>query len=397
VSDFETQLRDELSRWQARGLGRSLPLVESPQGPKIRIGGAEYLNFSANDYLGLANHPALKEAAATAVQTYGAGAGSARLLSGSLPPQQALEEALAAYKGTEAAISFSSGFATALGVIPALVDKSDVVLLDKLAHACLVDGARLSGARLRVFAHNDVEDLESKLTWAAAQRAAGTARRILVVCESVYSMDGDAAPLGAMVDLKDRYQAWLMVDEAHATGVLGPHGAGLIQQLGLTKRVEIQMGTLGKALGAAGGFIAGAGVLREWLIHRARSFVFSTAPPPAVAAAALAGVKVAGSEEGETLRQALRQRVIELVSGLRSLGWNVAQPAAAIVPIMLGAEETALKFAQLLRENGLFLPAIRYPTVPRGQARLRVSLSAAHTADDVARLLDVLKSLRTQI
>lgn len=397
MSDFETQLRDELSCWQARGLGRALLHVESPQGPKIRLGGTDYLNFSANDYLGFANHRALKEAAAAAVQTYGAGAGSARLLSGSLPPQQALEDALAAYKGTEAALGFSSGFATALGVIPALVDKSDVVLLDKLAHACLVDGARLSGARLRVFAHNDLEDLEAKLAWATAQRAAGTARRILVVCESVYSMDGDAAPLAEIVDLKDRYQAWLMVDEAHATGVLGPRGAGLIQQLGLTNRVEIHMGTLGKALGAAGGFIAGTGVLREWLIHRARSFVFSTAPPPGMAAAALAGLAVARSEEGEDLRRALRQRVSELVTGLRSLGWNVAEPAAAIVPIMLGAEEKALKFAQLLRQHGLFLPAIRYPTVSRGQARLRISLSAAHTADDVARLLDVLKSLRTQI
>ncbi|MCX8156737.1 MAG: 8-amino-7-oxononanoate synthase [Verrucomicrobiae bacterium] len=390
MSDFAAQLNEDLARWRARGLGRVLNNLESPQGPRIRLAGRDCLNFSANDYLGLANHPALKKAAAAALEQYGAGAGAARLLSGSLPPQQALERALAQYKGAAAALSFSSGYATALGVIPAVVDRNDVVLLDKLAHACLVDGARLSGARLRVFAHNDLNDLQAKLSWAAAQRAAGAAQRILIICESIYSMDGDAAPLAEIVALKEHHQAWLMVDEAHATGVLGPHGAGLVQQLGLSARVEIQMGTLGKALGAAGGFIAGPAVLRDWLIHRARSFVFSTAPPPAVAAAALAGLQVAQSEEGEQRRQALRLRRAQLVEGLRRNGWPVPDPAAAIVPLLLGAEERALEWAGRLREAGFFLPAIRYPTVPRGRARLRISLSAAHTAEEVEALLRAL-------
>lgn len=393
MSDFTTQFHEELARWRARGLGRVLAELESPQGPRVSLAGRSYLNFSANDYLGLANHPALKEAAAAALRVYGAGAGAARLLSGSLPPQQALESALADYKSTEAALSFSSGYATALGVIPALVDKADVVLLDKLAHACLVDGARLSGARLRVFAHNDLEDLEAKLQWAAAQRAAQAARRVLILCESIYSMDGDAAPLAEMVALKERYGAWLMVDEAHATGILGPQGAGLIRQLNLAGRVEVQMGTLGKALGAAGGFIAGPAVLREWLVNRARSFVFSTAPPPAVAAAALAGAQLAQSPEGELRRQNLRQRLRQLVEGLRAMGWQIPEPAAAIVPLHLGAEERALSWAARLREEGIFLPAIRYPTVPRGRARLRLSLSAAHTAEDVDGLLAALRKL----
>lgn len=387
VSDFETQLAEDLARWRERGLGRVLAGLDSPQGPRVSLAGREYLNFSANDYLGLANHPELKEAAAAAARAYGAGAGAARLLSGTLPPQQALEAALAEYKGAEAALSFSSGYATALGVIPALVDKGDVVLLDKLAHACLVDGARLSGARLRVFAHNDLADLEAKLQWAASQRAAGAARRVLILCESIYSMDGDAAPLAELVALKERYGAWLMVDEAHATGVVGPQGAGLIRELNLGGRVEVQMGTLGKALGAAGGFIAGTAVLREWLVNRARSFVFSTAPPPGVAAAALAGVRVAQSAEGERRRQDLRQRVGQLVEGLRAMGWTLPEPAAAIVPLRLGAEERAMSWAARLREEGLFLPAIRYPTVPRGRARLRVSLSAAHTVEEVEQLL----------
>ncbi|WCJ58592.1 8-amino-7-oxononanoate synthase [Fontisphaera persica] len=393
VTDFAAQLTEDLARWRERGLGRALTALDSPQGPRVRLSGRDYLNFSANDYLGLANHPRLKEAAAAAVQRYGAGAGAARLLSGSLPPQSDLETALADYKNAGAALSFSSGYATALGVIPALVDKGDVVLLDKLAHACLVDGARLSGARLRVFAHNDLEDLEAKLQWAVSQRAAGGARRVLIVCESVYSMDGDAAPLADLVALKERYGAWLLVDEAHATGVLGPRGAGLAQQLNLAGRIEVQMGTLGKALGAAGGFIAGPPVLRDWLVNRARSFVFSTAPPPAVAAAALAGVQLAQSAEGEQRRQALRERVAQLVAGLRDLGWQVADPAAAIVPLLLGAEERALAWAARLREQGFFLPAIRYPTVPHGRARLRISLSAAHTAEDVHALLEALRKL----
>ena len=326
-----------------------------------------------------------------AVGRYGAGSGASRLICGSLAPHHELEAALARFKGTEAALSFSSGYAAALGTIGALVGQGDVIIIDRLVHACVVDAAKLCGAKLQVFPHNDLGELEKLLLRLDQRRTGAATVRTLIVTESVFSMDGDAAPLRELVELKDRFGAWLMVDEAHATGVLGAGLRGLAEAAGVAARIEVQMGTLGKAIGAAGGFIAGPQVLVDYLVNAARSFIFSTAPAPAGAAAARAGVELLQSVEGQARRTQLFERVAQARTGLAKLGWNCAAACGPILPLVLGAEEAALAAAAALRECGVFLPAIRYPTVARGEARLRLSLTAAHTAEEVGQMLRALE------
>lgn len=390
---FNAELNQRLDALREQNLFRELRRVDSPQLPHIQIGGKTFLNFSSNDYLGLANHPALKEAAIRAIEKFGVGSGASRLICGSLAPFHELEVALAQFKNTEAALTFSTGFATAQGAICSLLGKDDIIILDKLVHASIVDAAKLSGAKIRVFAHNDLEDLEEKLKWVESSRLsspAPPARQVLVVTESIFSMDGDAAPLCDIVALKDKYGAWLMVDEAHATGVLGNNGRGLAEELGVSGQIEIQMGTLGKALGASGGFICGSRQLIDLLVNRARSFIFSTAPVPASASAATAAIQLIQSPEGEKLRKKLHTHITEFQS---ALGHNDSKTPAAIIPIILGDEKKAMAAATKLREQDIFVPAIRYPSVARGSARLRVTLTAAHTHDDVARLVSALKTL----
>ena len=376
---FEDELSRRLEALASQNLRRSLRRVDSPQSKRVTLGGRSVLNFSSNDYLGLASHPALKAAAEKAVRDYGTGAGASRLISGSLAPHHELEEALAEFKGTERALVFATGYATAVGTISALMSPNDVVVLDKLVHASIVDGARLSGAKLRVFDHNDLNDLEAILKWVNAKRAGGDGR-VLIVTESLFSMDGDFAPLAEIVELKERYGAWLMVDEAHSTAIFGTKRSGMVEELGLSGRVEIQMGTLGKALGSAGGYVAGPGVLIEYLVNKARSFIFSTAPPPSVSAASLAGIGVVQSNEGSELVKRLRANTRQFCVGS---GVKCAVQDSPIVPWLIGAELDALCFAAKLLEAGFFAPAIRFPTVARGQARLRFSFSAAHTSGEV--------------
>jgi len=405
VNLFDAGLNQRIATLREQNLFRELHRVDSPQSPHIKIGGQTLLNFSSNDYLGLANDPILKEAAIKAVEKFGAGAGASRLICGSLAPFHELEKALAGFKKAEAALSFSSGYAMAIGTICALLGKDDVVVLDKLVHACIVDAARLCGAKIRVFAHNDLDDLENILRWAnrkdelrGSQFETGTRitcpserkRCTLVVTESVFSMDGDAAPLREIVALKEKYGAWLMVDEAHATGVCGKNGRGLADELGVDHRVEIQMGTLGKALGASGGFICGSRLLIDFLVNRARSFIFSTAPAPAAAAAATAAVRFVQSNNGEARRKILWARVGELQS---AIGNRQPKIPGAIVPILIGDERKTIEAAAALRERGIFIPAIRYPTIARGKARLRVTLTAAHTTEEVNRLAATLNEL----
>jgi 8-amino-7-oxononanoate synthase len=396
MNDFNLELTRRLDTIRQQGLLRELRRVDSPQSPRVEVGGRALLNFSSNDYLGLANEPALKEAAIRAVERYGAGAGASRLVCGSLTPHQELDEVLATFKGTEAALSFSTGYAAAVGTICALLGKEDVIITDKLIHACFVDAARLCGATVRVFAHNDLEDLEDKLRGeegeVRSRKVEGRSghRRVLVVTESIFSMDGDHAPLREIVALKEKYGAWLMVDEAHATGLYGTNRRGLAEELGVSERIEVQMGTLGKALGAAGGYICGSRSLVDYLINRARTFIFSTAPVPASAAAATAGVRFVQSSAGEERRQKLWQHVASLLS---TINHQPSTNQSAIIPIMIGEEGKAVAVAATLREQGIFIPAIRYPTVARGQARLRLTLSAAHTEADLAQLVAALKSL----
>jgi 7-keto-8-aminopelargonate synthetase-like enzyme len=405
VNSFDEELNRRLAALRQQNLHRELRRVDSPPGTRIRVDGRTLLNFSSNDYLGLAGDPLLKEAAIRAVEKFGAGSGASRLICGSLAPHHELEEALANFKGAAAALSFSTGYATAIGTICALLGRDDVIVLDRLVHACIVDAARLSGAKIRVFAHNDLDDLEKILKWTRRgelcepQTRSGTRvtrpsekMRILIVTESVFSMDGDAAPLREIVALKEKHGAWLMVDEAHATGLYGKNRRGRAEESGVSERIEIQMGTLGKAVGASGGYICGSRPLIDFLINRARSFIFSTAPVPAAAAAATAGIRFIQSKAGEDRKKQLFERINELNSQSATpinrehatkVGVHNPQLQSAIIPILTGDESRAVAISSALREQSIFVPAIRYPTVARGKARLRVTLTAVHTTEEI--------------
>lgn len=389
MDSFNAILSKRLEDLRQRNLFRRLRSIDSPQQTHIQLHGRSLLNFSSNDYLGLANAPELKAAAAQGIAQNGVGSGASRLVSGSLAPHHQLEATLADFKGTEAALVFSTGYATALGTIPALVARGDIIVIDKLVHASIVDAARLSGAQLRVFAHNDLDDLRSILEWTARERLSAPDKQVLIVTESIFSMDGDAAPLDLIVDLKEKYRAWLMVDEAHATGLFGPNRRGLAEQFGVTPQIEIQMGTLGKAIGASGGFIAGSQVLVEYLVNRARSFVFSTGPAPAVSAAARAAIDLIRGQQGAERLAKLRARIAQFSHALQI---PTPFPDSPIFPLIIGPEQEALEFADELLATGFFVPAIRYPTVARGKARLRFTFSATHTQEEVATLAaEVLK------
>jgi 8-amino-7-oxononanoate synthase len=392
MNGLDEELTSRLKDIREQGLYRELRRIDSPQGPRIEMDGKSLLNFSSNDYLGLANDPALKQAAADAVEKFGAGAGASRLICGSLAPHHILDEALASFKGAPAALSFSSGYAAAAGAICSLLDSNDVVVVDKLIHACIVDAARLSGAKMRVFGHNNLNDLEKILRWADQRHAAPALSqtdrrpRTLIITESIFSMDGDQAPLRDMVRLKEQFGAWLMVDEAHAAGLYGKSRRGLAEECAVEKQIEIQMGTLGKAFGSAGGYICGSRPLIDYLINRARPFIFSTAPVPAAAAAAAAGVRLVQSKAGEERRN-------QLWANVAALSRDVESEGGAIIPITIGDEAKAVQIASSLMSRGIFIPAVRFPTVARGQARLRLTMTAAHSKADVEQLLAALKAL----
>jgi 8-amino-7-oxononanoate synthase len=363
---------DELRELEASGLRRALRRLDSPQGRSVSLAGAgTCLNFSSNDYLGFADDAELKSLYQTHIGRLGTGSGASRLVCGTMAAHWELEEKLAALKRVEAALTFTSGFAAATGTIPAICGKDDIVILDKLCHASLIDGARLSGATMRVFPHNDLDRLASHLRWAAEKRVKNA--RVLVVTESVFSMDGDLAPLAGICDLKDANDALLLLDEAHAFGVLGPQGRGLAAALGLESRVDLQMGTFSKAAGLSGGYVCASRAIVDLLVNRARSFIYSTAPSPALAATIRDGLELLCGPRGEERRAILAARRDQFQPGAPS----------AIVPVILGDNETALSASAALQERGFLVPAIRYPTVPRGSARLRVTLSAAHLPGDI--------------
>lgn len=373
---------DELHDLEAGGLRRRLRQIDSPQGVHVRLtGSGECLNFSSNDYLGLANDGALKAIYQNHIGTYGVGSGSSRLVCGTMAAHVALEEKVASLKRTEAALTFTSGFAAATGALPSLCGKDDFLILDKLCHASLIDGARLSGATIRIYPHNDLNRLKSHLQW-AAQRAAATSR-LVVVTESVFSMDGDLAPLAEIVELKDQYGALLLVDEAHAFGVLGPEGRGLGAALGLESRIDLQMGTFSKAVGLSGGYLCGSRAMADLLINRARSFIYSTAPGPALAATVRDALDLVCGPRGDILREGLSANRETFSPGTPS----------AIIPIIIGENEAALSAAARLQERGFLVPAIRFPTVPKGSARLRITLSAAHRPDDITSLKSALADI----
>jgi 8-amino-7-oxononanoate synthase len=372
--------REALAALEARQQRRALAPLESPQGPVVRLGGRELLNFSSNDYLGLANAPEVVAAAREALLVHGAGAGASRLVVGDSQAHHALEAELARFCGTEAALLFNSGYAANLGVLAALVGPGDVVFSDALNHASLIDGCRLSRARVVVYPHGDVEALEVALR-------ATPGRRRLVVTDTVFSMDGDVAPVRALREVCDSHGAALLVDEAHATGVLGPRGAGLCEAEGVVP--DVHVGTLSKALGAFGAYVAGSRALCDALVSLARPLVFSTALPPAVCAAASAAL-VQLRAPGR--RDALRARIDQLARGLRALGFE-ARGESAIFSLVLGDEARALEASARLLERGVLVKAIRPPTVPPGTSRLRVSVMASHSALQVSALLDALSAV----
>jgi 8-amino-7-oxononanoate synthase len=370
---------DELRKLEAQGLLRGLLPLDSPAGARVVRGGRELWNFASNDYLGLARHPEIEAALIEGVRRHGAGAAASRLVCGTLAPHVLFEEALAEAKQTEAALLFSSGYATALGVVPAVVGKGGFVVLDKLCHACLIDAARLSGATLRVFPHNDLSKLGRMLSSIRARHAKA---RILVVTESVFSMDGDLCPLAGIVGLTENHDALLLLDEAHGFGVLGGHGMGLAERENLQPRIAFQMGTLSKAAGLSGGYLAASRGWIDLLVNRARSFIYSTAPPPALAHAAAASLALIRSQTGGALRR-------KLADHLSRMG----NPPTAIIPWIVGSNEAALAASAALADEGFMVPAIRFPTVPRGTARLRVSLSAAHPPEAVEALAQAIPRL----
>jgi len=382
------EIGDWLRARQAEGTLRKVVGLDHLGHGRVRLAGGsgpELLDFSSNDYLALSEHPALIAAAAEALHRYGTGAGAARLMSGNFPVHQELEAAVAALKGQAAALIFGSGYSANVGIIAALMGRDDVIFTDRLNHASIYDGCRLAGARLARFRHNDLNHLEELL---ASRRAAGTA---LIVVESVYSMDGDRAPLRELVRLKERHGCLLMVDEAHATGVFGANGGGIIEEEGVADGVDLAMGTFGKALGSYGAYVAASQAMIDFLINRARSFIFSTALPPAVAAASLAAVRIIQQEP--RLRQELHQKVAMFKASLCQGGFTADLGPTQIIPLQIGESARAVAAAEELRAHGLFVPAVRPPTVPEGTARLRFSITRHLSEADLQQAATAILSL----
>ncbi len=364
----------KISRIRQAGLYRQMKVCHSPQGARVKAGNREVLMLSSNSYLGLCTDTRLKEAARKAVEMYGTGAGGSRLISGTSPIHRELEAQVAFFKGTEDALIFSSGYMANAGVISSVADKNWVIYSDRLNHASIIDGCRLSGAQTVVYEHGDVNDLENKIRRYPSKQG-------LIVTDALFSVDGDLAPLPALVATARRHGLLLMVDEAHATGVLGKNGGGAAELFGIKDGIDISTGTFSKALASEGGFVAGSAALIDYLINTARSFIFSTAMPPAGAAVSLAALDIVRTEPQR--RSTLMERAAWLRDSLGRAGFDVANHPTQIISLILGEPRTATTFSDRLMERGIFVTAIRPPTVPAGTSRLRISLMATHTRGDL--------------
>lgn len=384
------EFQEALAHLAEQDLLRERRTVAGPQGALLSVDGASLLSFCSNDYLGLANHPALLAAASDGLQRHGLGASASALISGHSQAHALLERELAEFTGMERALLFANGYMANLGMLMALAGPGDTIFCDRLNHASLIDGARLSRASFKVYPHNDVARLATLL---AREKKHGSGRR-LVITDAVFSMDGDIAPLAELLALCERHDAWLLVDDAHGFGVLGPQGSGTLRHLSLTSPASprlVCMATLGKAAGGAGAFVAGSAGLVDWLRQRARTYMFSTAPPPMLATAASASLKLMAGEPWR--RRHLAELGQLLRQSLAHLPWTLAPSITAIHPLMVGDNCTALQLAARLFERGIWVPAIRPPTVPRGTARLRISLSTSHTADQIGMLAQALTEI----
>ncbi len=379
-------IAQELADIRRQGLYRRLRQVEGEQGPSILLEGQEVLNLSSNNYLGLANHPALAAAARQAIDKYGCGSGASRLISGNTVLHGELEESLAHWKGTEAALVFNSGYQANIGILSSLVGPGDTIFSDALNHASIIDGCRLSRAKVIVYRHLDLNHLESAL------KASSESGQRLIVTETVFSMDGDTAPLKNIVSLAEAHGAMVMVDEAHATGIFGPSGAGVVEESGLNGRISVQMGTLGKALGGFGAYVAGSRDLVDLLINRCRSFIFSTSLPPAIIAMAISAIGLVSTEPHR--RKTLWRNCQILKDGLQSLGLSLGQTSSQILPLMIGKTQQCMGFAQDLLNLGVYAQGIRPPTVPSGTSRLRITPMATHTQEQLDRALAAFKDVK---
>ena len=379
---FVESLERELEQLRSRGLYQPVTAADGANGPVIVMGGKPYVNLTSNNYLGLAQDPRLVDAAVRATRQYGAGSGAVRSISGTLRPHAELEEALAEFKGTEAALAYQSGFNCNIAVIPAVTGAEDAILSDELNHASIIDGCRLSKAQVIRYRHSDMDDLRAK---AKEARESGKFRRILLITDGVFSMDGDIAKLPEIADIAEEYGLITYVDDAHGSGVLGG-GAGTVKHFGLEDRIDIQIGTLSKAVGVVGGYVAGSRDLIDWLKSQSRPFLFSTALPPGAVAAAKEAIAIL-KESGE-LQERLWNNARYLQNGLRALGFDTGATETPITPCMIGDEHAANRFAERLLEEGVFAKAIVYPTVPRGKARIRNMPSAAHTKEMLDKALE---------
>ncbi len=376
-------IADQLAALSAEGLRRELAIRPGPQQAALA---SDAINFGSNDYLGLASDHRLTAAAHAAAREEGWGSGASPLITGRSRYHAELEAALARLERTEAALLFPSGFAANAGVIPALADRGDIIFGDAKNHASIIDGCRLSRAERQVYRHLDLAQLEELLT------SANSYRRRLIVTDSLFSMDGDVAPLEELASLAKRYDAMLLVDEAHATGVFGKHGGGLVESLQLEDHIPVRIGTLSKALGTGGGFVCGPQPVIDWLANKARSYVFSTAQPAAVAAAGLAALEIVEHEQER--RTELLARAANLRETLAADGWNIGDSTSQIIPLVIGVVSETMRLAGALRDQGFLVPGIRPPTVPAGESLLRISLCYGHTPEMIARLVEVLRTLR---
>lgn len=383
-----SELQQDMDERAAKGLLRQRRTLASQQSPHIQVEGCAYLSFCSNDYLGLANHPRLIAALQQGAQEWGVGAGAAHLVSGHMAPHQQLEQQLAAFVGKPEALLFSTGYMANIGVVQALAGKGDTIFADKLNHASLNDAMLLSRADVQRYRHNDMAHLESLLQKKAQASPAG---RKLIITDAVFSMDGDLAPLPELLALCERYDTWLLLDDAHGFGVLGAQGRGTLAHFGLASPRIVYMATLGKAAGVFGAFVAAEAVVIETLVNHARSYVYTTASPPALAVAVQQSVRLIG--QGDALRAHLHGLIGKLRAGLSDLRWPLMPSQTAIQPLLIGDNATALALSAGLRQRGLWVAAIRPPTVPEGTARLRITLSAAHTENDADELIGALHEL----
>jgi glycine C-acetyltransferase len=381
VANPLSYLGDQLDQWRKEGTYQRLRVLESESAARSRFDGREVINLASNNYLGLTTHPKLRSAALEAVRDYGVGSGAVRTISGTMTLHMQLEERIAAFKNVEACVVFQSGFAANAGTVAAILGPEDHIVSDELNHASIIDGCRLSRAKIHVFPHKDAAAAEKIL----AELDAAPGRKLLI-SDGVFSMDGDIAPLAALVEAAERHGAIMMVDDAHASGVLGRHGRGTIDHFGLHGRVHIQVGTLSKAIGVLGGYVCGSRDLIEFLYHRARPFLFSTSHPPAVAAACLAAFDVL-EQESERI-ETLWANTKYFKAGLAAAGFNTGMSETPITPVIVGEAKMAHELSQTLFDHGVLATGIGFPTVPKGKARVRTIVTATHTRQELDRALE---------